>query len=121
MGHPRPLSQPVGPFRSSDRSVNFSKSSKSLFTDHVAHPCFFFFFQVRPTNMTVYRIGVICYWAIGFLGFYRYYRFYRFYGFLDLWTFIVYIISYFRLSDLCCYLYFGCYFILWISSMDVDF
>ncbi|WZZ78486.1 hypothetical protein YC2023_099058 [Brassica napus] len=33
MGHPRPLSRPVGPSRSSDRSVNFSKGSKSLFTD----------------------------------------------------------------------------------------
>ncbi|WZZ26276.1 hypothetical protein YC2023_009677 [Brassica napus] len=33
MGHPRPLSRPVGPCRSSDRSVNFSKGSKSLFTD----------------------------------------------------------------------------------------
>ncbi|WZZ78488.1 hypothetical protein YC2023_099060 [Brassica napus] len=33
MGHPRPLSRPVGPSCSSDRSVNFSKGSKSLFTD----------------------------------------------------------------------------------------
>ncbi|WZY89707.1 hypothetical protein YC2023_046442 [Brassica napus] len=33
MGHPRPLSRPVGPIPSDGRSVNFSKGSKSLFTD----------------------------------------------------------------------------------------
>ena len=78
-------------------------------------------FQVRPTSRSDYTgpvlLGFYYYWAFGLLSFYRFYRYRasRPLGFYRLCYFV------FRTLGLCRTLCFRFYFILWNSSVDVDF
>ncbi|CAN7029526.1 unnamed protein product, partial [Brassica oleracea var. botrytis] len=80
-----------------------------------------FIAKVRPTSRSDYTgpvlLGFYYYWAFGHLSFYRFYRYRasRPLGFYRLCYFV------FRTLGLCRTLCFRFYFILWNSSVDVDF